>query len=66
MNIRNCMLYLDGSRTAFCCDDCGCDLFHLTEDDGERIRFACNTCIAEYEAKRDKYAQIFFDAEATP
>lgn len=63
--IQTCMIYLDGSKTAFRCDDCNSNCFHLTEDDGERIRFACNLCIAEYEAKRDHDKQTVLDNEIT-
>lgn len=66
MKIKSCMIYLDGSKTAFRCDDCGCNLFHLTEDTGERIRFACNTCIALYEANRDWNRQVLLDDAMEP
>lgn len=60
--MKTVMLYLDGSKTALRCADCGSNCFHLTEDNGERIRFECNGCLTLYEAERDEPMQTIIDA----
>ena len=62
MKTQTVMLYLDGSKSAMRCAECGSNCFHLTEDNGERIRFECNACLALYSADKDGDGQMALDA----
>lgn len=41
-DIKNTMLYIAGSKTAFRCH-CGCNVFHPVENEGVKT-FECNGC----------------------
>lgn len=48
--MKNKMLYLKGVSKAYCCDDCGCNVFNKIADD----KYKCNGCGATYSTKSEE------------
>ena len=49
--MRDKMLYLKGDSKAYCCDDCGCNVFNKITDDKYKCTGCGETYLTESEAK---------------
>jgi predicted RNA-binding Zn-ribbon protein involved in translation (DUF1610 family) len=50
------MLYVDGSRTSFRCEECGSNVFKKVSEAEASPRYRCNGCGAEYAGEKSRAA----------